>query len=352
MAVLRYPRVVLSMGLVAALCVVTLTASQRQAAAMATAANAFLTSLTPEERQQAVLPFDGEERMRWNFIPNEMFPRKGLMVKSMTDQQRGLAHALLKTGLSQRGYMTATSIMDLENVLRAIEAVGGGDGRRFARDPLEYYFTVFGTPGSTGAWGWRVDGHHVSLHFTVEDGKAVACSPTFFGSNPAKVLEGPKAGPAHPRAAGRRRPRPDQGARREAADGRDHRGRGAERDRDRQQARRRPAEPRRNRCRRHDAAAARAADEAGRRLHGVHDGGRCRRAALEDQAGGLDKITFAWAGRVEPGKKHYYRVQGPTFLIEFDNVQNNGNHIHSVWRDFQGDFGRDLLREHLAAYPH
>ena len=161
MAVLRYPRVVLSMGLVAALCVVTLTASQRQAAAMATAANAFLTSLTPEERQQAVLPFDGEERMRWNFIPNEMFPRKGLMVKSMTDQQRALAHALLKTGLSQRGYMTATSIMDLENVLRAIEAVGGDNGRRFARDPLEYYFTVFGTPGSSGAWGWRVDGHHV-----------------------------------------------------------------------------------------------------------------------------------------------------------------------------------------------
>ena len=108
---------------------------------MATAANAFLSGLTPEQRQQAALPFEGEERMRWNFIPNEMFPRKGLMLKSLSEAQRAQAHALLKTGLSQKGYMTATSIMDLENVLRAIEAAGGGDSRggppRFARDPLD-----------------------------------------------------------------------------------------------------------------------------------------------------------------------------------------------------------------------
>src|SRR3954451_14727565 len=111
MVVFRYPRLVLGLGLATTLCVATLTASQRQAAAMASAANAFLGSLSAEERQQAAMPFDGEERMRWNFIPNESFPRKGLMVKSMNEQQRGLAHALLKTGLSQRGYMTATSIM-------------------------------------------------------------------------------------------------------------------------------------------------------------------------------------------------------------------------------------------------
>ena len=157
MSVVKYPRITLGLGLAAALFVTTVTASQRQAAAMATAANAFLAGLTPEQRQQAALPFEGEERMRWNFIPNEMFPRKGLMVKSMSEAQRAQAHALLKTGLSQKGYMTATSIMDLENVLRAIEAAGGGDSRggppRFARDPLEYYFSVFGTPSSTGRMG-------------------------------------------------------------------------------------------------------------------------------------------------------------------------------------------------------
>ena len=352
MVVLRYPRAVLSIGLVAALCVVTLTASQRQAAAMATAANAFLTSLTPEERQQAALPFEGEERMRWNFIPNEMFPRKGLMVKSMTEQQRGLAHALLKTGLSQRGYMTATSIMELENVLRAIEAVGGDNGRRFARDPLEYYFTVFGTPGSTGAWGWRVDGHHVSLHFTVEDGKAVASSPTFFGSNPAKVLEGPKAG--------LRLLAPQEDAGRALIQALDEKQRTAAiiegvAPNEIVTGNKLAADPQ------NPAGIAAAAMTSPQRellmkLIDVYASYMAEDAAAERlskiKQAGADKITFAWAGPVEPGQKHYYRVQGPTFVIEFDDVQNNGNHIHSVWRDFQGDFGRDLLREHLAAYPH
>ena len=109
MSVVKYPRITLGLGLAAALLVTTVTASQRQAAAMATAANAFLSGLTPEQRQQAALPFEGEERMRWNFIPNEMFPRKGLMVKAMSEAQRAQAHALLKTGLSQKGYLTATS---------------------------------------------------------------------------------------------------------------------------------------------------------------------------------------------------------------------------------------------------
>ena len=139
MSVVKYPRITLGLGLAAALLVTTVTASQRQAAAMATAANAFLSGLTPEQRQQAALPFEGEERMRWNFIPNEMFPRKGLMVKSMSEAQRAQAHALLKTGLSQKGYMTATSIMDLENVLRAIDRlvwVGARGGEAAFQRPL------------------------------------------------------------------------------------------------------------------------------------------------------------------------------------------------------------------------
>jgi hypothetical protein len=319
---------------------------------MANAANAFLAGLTPEQRQQAALPFEGEERLRWNFIPNEMFPRKGLMVKAMTDAQRTQAHALLKTGLSQRGYLTATSIMELENVLRAIEAPTGDNGRRFARDPLEYYFTVFGTPGPKGAWGWRLDGHHMSLHFTVQDGKAVASSPTFFGTNPARVLDGPKKDLrvlAAEEDAGRALVLALTDAQRTTAmipgptPGEIVTGNKPD------------ADPQ-------TAAGVTAATmtppqrELLMKLIDVYTSYMADDLAAERQAklkaAGIDKIAFGWSGETTPGQKHYYRVQGPTFLIEFDDVQNNGNHIHTVWRDFHGDFGRDLIAEHRAQYPH
>jgi hypothetical protein len=353
---MKYPRIVLGLGLAGALLVATVTASQRHAAAMTTAANAFISSLTPEERQQAVLPFDGEERMRWNFIPNEMFPRKGVMLKSLTEAQRTQAHALLKTGLSQKGYMTATSIMELENILRGIEAGGGGDSRggppRFARDPLEYYFTVFGTPSAKGAWGWRVDGHHVSLHFTIEDGKSVASSPTFFGTNPAQVMDGPKKG--------LRVLAPEEDAGRALVTALT----------DEQRAKvmipgntpgdivtgNKPSADPQNPVGLSAADMTPAQRELLTKLIDIYTGYMAEDAAAERQSkiksAGVEKIMFAWAGETTPGQKHYYRVQGPTFLIEFDDVQNNGNHIHSVWRDFKGDFGRDLLAEHLAAYPH
>ena len=134
------PRVVLAIAVIAALPVAGLIASARSASSMAAAADNFLASLTPEEKQQAALPFEGDEPTKWHYIPNEMFPRKGLQLKDMTDAQRTLAHDLMKTGLSQRGFMTATSIMALEDVLRGIEAAAGdpgAGGRRFARNPLE-----------------------------------------------------------------------------------------------------------------------------------------------------------------------------------------------------------------------
>src|SRR5262252_2000035 len=193
----RSPRVVLAIGAVAAIVSGAVVASERSASAMATAANAFLTSLSPAERQQATFPFDGDERLRWNFIPPQAFERHGLTMKAMNDAQRQRAHDLLKTGLSQRGYMTATAIMQLEGVLGGIEGRARGAGQQaenFPRDPLEYYVSVFGTPSSRGAWGWRVEGHHVSLRFNVVDGKYIASSPSFFGSNPAEVREGPKQG--------------------------------------------------------------------------------------------------------------------------------------------------------------
>jgi len=351
MSVLKYPRAVLCLGLVGALFVASVTASQRQAAQMATAANAFLAGLTPDQRQQAALPFESEERTRWNFIPNESFPRKGLMVKAMSEAQREQAHALLKTGLSQKGYLTATSIMDLENVLRAIESAGPAKPQ-FARDPLEYFFSVYGTPGNTGDWAWRLDGHHISLHFTIHDGKAVASAPAFFGSNPAQVMDGPKKGLrvlAPEEDAGRALvlaltdeqratavipgapPNEIITANKPAADPQNPAGIAA-------------------------SAMTPPQRELLMKLIDVYAGYMAEDASAERlsklKAAGVEKISFAWSGETAPGQKHYYRVQGPTFLIEFDDTQNNGNHIHSVWRDFHGDFGRDVLAEHLAAFPH
>ena len=349
------PRILLAAAVVAALPAGALIASARAATAMASAANAFLASLTPEERQQAALPFEGEERSRFHYIPNEMFPRKGLQIKVMTEPQRKLAHDLIKTGLSQKGYMTVKSIMELEDVLRAIEAASGdpnASGRRFARDPLEYYVTVFGTPSPKGAWGWRVNGHHLGLNFSINDGTAIASAPTFFGSNPAEVRDGPKKGM---RLLG---PQEDAGRALVMALDQAQRGTAIIQPEALNEIvttntpKVDPLSP--------VGLAASAMTPAQRDLlmkvidayvSQMTDDVASDRMAKIKQAG-VEKIAFAWAGETERGKKHYYRVQGPTFLIEFDNSQNDGNHIHSVWRDFNGDFGRDLLREHLAAFPH
>jgi hypothetical protein len=337
-------------------------AAERSSTAMATAGSKFLASLTPEQRQQATFAFDTEERMRWHFIPTETFPRKGLLIKSMTEPQRALAHDLLKTGLSQRGYMTASQIMDLESVLGALEASqraaappaaqGRGPATPLERNPEKYFFSVFGTPSPKDTWGWRVEGHHVSLHFTVVNGTLVAGSPTFFGSNPAEVREGPKKGL---RILGAE----EDGARAllQALDA-------SERAKAILDAKApsdmitmanvniTPLSP--------GGIGADAMTPAQRdllmKLVDVYVGYMAPDIAAERMArlkkAGVEKVAFAWAGETERGKKHYYRVQGPTFLIEYDNTQNDGNHIHSVWRDFDGDFGRDLLREHLKSTPH
>src|SRR3954469_19330947 len=188
------PRTVARLLLVPMLALVWITAatiaSERAASSMATAANAFLASLSPEERQQATFAVDSEELTRWHYVPAQQFPRNGLPIRAMNEAQRALAHELLKTGLSQRGYTQATTILvDLETILKELE-----NGSPM-RDPEQYCFTIFGTPSATGAWGWRVNGHHLAVHFNIRNGSAVASSPAFFGSNPAEVrVDGPKKG--------------------------------------------------------------------------------------------------------------------------------------------------------------
>ena len=175
-------------------------ASQRTGAAMAKSAQAFLDSLTPEQREKAADPLDSTDRTRWNFIPTNMFPRQGLPLKEMTEPQRKLAHELLKAGLSQRGYTVTTTIMnDLEAILRDTEAAARAakpnpQGRGRFATPSCTSSRSSARPEPRASWGWRVEGHHVSLHFTIANGSAVVGAPTFWGTNPAEVREGPKKG--------------------------------------------------------------------------------------------------------------------------------------------------------------
>ena len=346
-------RLCLAAALVAALAIGSMVAAERSSSAMATAATKFVAALTPDQRQQASFAFNSDERLHWHYIPVETFPRKGLLVQSMNESQRKLAHDLLKAGLSQRGYLTASSIMDLETVLGALEATGRSvEARPMVRDPERYFFSIFGTPSAKDTWGWRVEGHHVSLHFTVVNGTLVASTPSFFGSNPAEVREGPKKGL---RILG-----PEEDAARALLQSLDASQRAkaildAKAPNDMLTMANvdiTPLSP--------TGVAAEAMTATQRdllmKLIDVYTGYMASDIAADRQArlrkAGVEKIGFAWAGETERGKKHYYRVQGPTFLIEYDNTQNDGNHIHSVWRDFEGDFGRDLLREHLKSTPH
>jgi hypothetical protein len=354
-ALLRSARIRLACGLVVAAVVGSVAAAGRSAAPMAAAGTKFVAALTPEQRQQAVADFTADDRLHWHFIPTEMFPRKGLLIRDMTPAQRTLAHDLLKAGLSQRGYLTATQIMDLEVILGDLErrerAASGRGGNVLERNPEKYFFTVFGTPSTKDTWGWRVEGHHISLNFTVVNG-TIAASPAFFGSNPAEVREGPKKGL---RILGA-----EEDAARALLQALD----------DRQRATAiiektapsdmltmanvniTPLSP--------VGVTADTMTPAQRellmKLIDVYTGYMAPDIAADRlervKKGGVEKIAFAWAGPTERGQKHYYRIQGPTFLVENDNTQNDGNHIHSVWRDFNGDFGRDLLREHLKSTPH
>ena len=355
------PRGIVAVALVLAAVVGSLVAAERSSAAMAGAATKFLASLSPEQRQQGSFAFASDERLHWHFIPTgpaPMFPRNGLTIKAMNELQRRLAHDLLKAGLSQRGYLTASSIMDLETVLGALEgaqraaATQPPRGTPIVRDPEGYFFAVFGTPSTRDTWGWRVEGHHISLHFTVVNGTLVAGSPAFFGSNPAEVRDGPKKGlrilAAEEDAARALLAALDASQREKAiinATAPNDMVTMANVDI-------KPLSP--------SGIMADALNAAQRdllmKLVDVYTGYMAPDIAADRLAklkkAGLEKIGFVWAGETERGKKHYYRIQGPTFLVEFDNTQNDGNHIHSVWRDFEGDFGRDLLREHLKSTPH
>jgi len=262
-------------------------------------------------------------------------------LKDMSEDQRQLALQFLKAGLSEGGYLKATTIMSLETVLREIET-----WNRLGRDPQKYFFSFFGQPSETGSWGWRVEGHHLSLNITIVRGHLFATTPRFLGANPAEVAEG--------NLRGLRTLLKEEDLARELIKSLDQR----------QQKK----AVFRNQAY-HEIVTGSdekvlPLDQAGISATELNQAHKDLLIRLIDEyvsamppeiarqrldairRSGLDHTYFGWAGDVAPGRPHYYRIQAPTFLIEYDNVQNNANHIHTVWRDFDGDFGRDLLREH------
>jgi hypothetical protein len=311
---------------------------------MAEAALRLLTALEPAQRERAQFDFADSERLNWHYVPRQ---RRGIALQDLTLGQQQLAHALLGSALSAQGLLKAATIVSLEDVLRVLEA-----GRGPVRDPGLYYLSIFGTPGPHGAWGWRFDGHHLSLNLTLTDGQVRAVTPSFFGANPATVPSGPRAGlrvmAAEEDLARELVQSLDADQRRVAllpgaapSDILLNPSRKAER-----------LEPEGLAMNRMTAGQR----EALRRLIEAYV--RNYRPELADadlgkiDAAGPNRIHFAWAGGLNPGEPHYYRVQGPTFILEYDNVQNAANHIHSVWRDVDNDFGIDLLRQHYEAHPH
>lgn len=313
---------------------------------MSRAATAFLAALEPARLAAASAPFDAPDRRTFTYLPRS---RPGLALADMTPSQRELAMELLASGLSTPGLADARAVMELETVLGEIERAAGKTTWEI-RQPLRYWFRVHGEPGSA-AWAWKVGGHHLAVTLTVVEGR-VAATPQFFGANPSTVP------PGYP-GAGRRTLAPEQ-------------------DLGRSLVRALPAEL--------QAAAVVSPEapsdiltrddpvaDAGRMAPGLAHGdlpadarellerlirlylGRVTASAADPAwasivAAGLERVTFRWAGPVEPGHGHYYAVLGPTFLLEYDNTQQDANHVHSVWRDLRHDWGDDLLAAHHAAH--
>lgn len=308
---------------------------------MTEAASDWLALLSPEQRETALLTYDDESRVGWHFIPMDW--RKGLQLRDMTPEQRQAASQLLRASLSAMGNEKARRIMQFEGLLHELEAGNG----RFLRDPQRYYFTIFGEPTIDGTWGLSIEGHHLSLNFVVEDGRVSASTPQFFAANPAVVLTANNVGiPYGERILAKEEllafvlvnslddeQRTAAVIAEEAPE--EIRGAGE------------PQPPQ------EEPAGIVAASLSAAQQNILHElieeyiaampqaVADERRADLAEA--GFEQVHFAWAGAMNPGIGHYYRIQGPTFLIEFVNTQpdaagNPANHIHSVWRDMRGDF--------------
>lgn len=321
------------------------------ASTAAVAAQRLLDATSPAQRTLLLHPFTDAARSDWHYTPRS---RDGLPWKAMSAAQRDATTALLRSALNEQGLEKVRALMALEITLRELESFG------LNRDPENYAVAVYGTPGAPG-WGWRIEGHHLSLHFSLEGERYVATLPQFFGANPAVVPR--DVGDGAPRAGFRLLGSEEDLARQWLASLN-----AAQRSRAVFDARPYGDIVSRN------ASRARALDAVGLPFgdmdaaqqalalklvaafadHLQPELAQARLARL--RAAPLESIRIGWAGSTQPREPHYFRIQGTSFLIEYDN--SGGNHVHSVWRDFDGDFGRDVLGEHYqraaagATHPH
>ena len=312
--------------------------------AMAAAATAFLAALPSDLQGRALFDFGAAERVNWHYIPRR---REGVTFKDMPASARTAAHALMQASLSETGYAKALNVIRLEELLRQTEMLGG-----FFRDPENYAVSVFGTPGPAAPWGWRLEGHHLSLNFTLAPGKPMAVTPAFMGANPAEVRSGPLQGLrtlaqeedlAHGLAKTM-----DAGQRQRMLIGTSSLG-DIVHGPGRGQTFEAPAGV---------AASALGVSQRAQLVRLVEAYARNMRADVAEtelrriREAGVERLHLAWAGSLDPGHPHYYRIHGPTVLIEFDNTQSSANHIHSVWHDPGNAFGADILRAHYERGHH
>lgn len=321
---------------------------------MVTTANAWLASLNGNQITSAQYKLDNPDYEIWHFVPDNNFVtargyrRNGLTYSEMTPEQRSLADALLAASVSRAGFVSVKTIMSLEEVLRIQEKDTVG-----RRDVNVYHFTVFGEPSMEGDWGWRLEGHHVSLHFLMRDGKLASTAPTFLGANPHEVREGPRKGvrPLGGRedtarklmmaldAGLQKKALVSEKAYRDILTSADTRAKLESQPQGISAAELSTEQYEMLLAAADQYALSLPAEQAERRRAMV------RKTSKED-------LFFAWAGSIKPGGGDYYRIQGPAFLIEYDNTQNGNNHSHSVWREFEGDFGRDVLAAHYRNDSH
>lgn len=323
-------------------------AMTKAAQEMTEAANVFMAALSPEQLRQSKFLFLDEERKNIHYFP---VPRRGLPLKEMNTSQQQLAFALVSTGLSMQGYVKALTIMSIGQVLRDMEP----DNPNPLRDPDYYYISIFGNPGPTGVWGWRLEGFHISFSFTIVEGKEIAVAPSFMGVHPATIMEGPRKGlrvMAKEEDLGRKLATSLNEQQRKiafyeipifleetvggllTANARKIEN----------------FEP-------FGIPASQMTDNQVELLMELiqvtahrHRGEVAESDLARIQLAGKKNIHFRWSGSIEPGNGHHYIIQGPTFLIEYDNTQDEANHVHCMWRDLENDFGESLIRQHYRTH--
>jgi hypothetical protein len=301
--------------------------------------------LDGEQLSRLIMPFDDMSRKDWHYLPGKMWPRTGLQLGELNDNQKNTFSQMLQSFLSKSGYDKTQKIIGLENILVEL----GGDPN--FRDPGAYFVAIYGNPATDSLWAWSFEGHHVSLNFTVSNGR-LSTAPRFFGASPATIPEGSRKGE---RTLSR-----EEDLAMELIN--------ALADDQKEEA-----------IFQHlpflDIVTTNATEVSPLKPVGIEAAKLTakqqdllkqllqeylssipRSLAIERESKineeDFAEIRFGWAGALTKGQGHYYRIQGKTFLIEFDNTQDDANHIHTVWRDFDGDFGRDLIREHYLNSRH